>query len=206
MLKVEQLERRDMCAVVDPVIVDGMLTIVGGDNADSIVVSLDPGNVVKVVRNLGGAQIKAYTFPFADVQSLDIRGGAGNDTIFVSKNVPLPTYIEGGDGNDFIRGSDQSNMIDGGAGNDYIYGGEGRDVLIGGAGSDILYGYGGDDLFVPDTLDNTMDELAFARAVWLSDLTFAERSTAVKAILKVVDVPGYDVIPGNLGSNLILNP
>lgn len=206
MLSFERLESRNLC-VADPSIIDGVLSIEGGDFADSVTVSREPGDVLKVVRFIGGTPMgKTFTFPLADVNSIDIRGGAGNDTLYVSQNVPLPTYIEGNDGNDFIRGSNQSNMILGGNGNDQIYGGAARDLLFGGAGSDTLYGYGEDDLFVPDIADNTREDLDFVRGIWLSELTFAERSAGVKAVLVVVDAPGNDIGIGSTGQNLFGNP
>jgi len=46
--------------------------------------------------------------------------------------------INGGAGNDTLRGNDQANSLVGGAGNDTIEGGAGDDTLSGGAGSDTL--------------------------------------------------------------------
>jgi len=57
---------------------------------------------------------------------LTIRGGDGNDTIWVTK------------GNNFLFGD---------AGNDRIVGASGNDVIAGGIGIDRMQGGGGDDIF-----------------------------------------------------------
>ncbi len=67
-----------------------------------------------------------------------IIGGDGFDTIFVNGDQD-GTFIDGGAGNDIIRGSDGTDRIEGGAGNDFIYGGRGDNTLIGGDGNDALF-------------------------------------------------------------------
>lgn len=56
-----------------------------------------------------------------------------------------PHYINGGQGNDAIGGSDANDFLVGGAGNDNLSGGDGKDSLLGGAGDDVLTGGTGDD-------------------------------------------------------------
>lgn len=78
-------------------------------------------------------------------------GGAGNDTIFGTE---LADILNGGAGDDLVRGlggndnlfgADGVNTLDGGAGDDALFGGIEKDVLIGGEDNDKLYGDGGDD-------------------------------------------------------------
>lgn len=66
-----------------------------------------------------------------------VKGGSGNDTLYLSSS----TY---GDGVLFM----------GEGGNDYLQGGNGADFLIGGVGSDSFSGGYGDDFFVIDAADN----------------------------------------------------
>ena len=55
--------------------------------------------------------------------------------------------VNGGGGNDIIRGNSEANTFRGGSGVDKLYGLTGADKLYGQAGNDILYG-GGDDDFL----------------------------------------------------------
>lgn len=79
--------------------------------------------------------------PATDVATLDLTGGAGNDTLV------------GGAGNDTLRGGDGNDLLAGGAGDDLLVGGNGDDTLVGGAGHDTLIGGAGDDTLVVDASD-----------------------------------------------------
>lgn len=65
--------------------------------------------------------------------------------------------VEGGAGNDVIRGNSLANQLRGNDGRDSLYGGKGNDSLTGGNGNDRLYGEDGDDKFFAK--DNTADSL-----------------------------------------------
>jgi Ca2+-binding RTX toxin-like protein len=77
------------------------------------------GNDVLDLRSITG---------LAGLNFLNIRAGAGADTIF------------GGDEWDRIIAEDGNDILDGGNGNDIIYGGAGYDIIKGGAGNDYLFG------------------------------------------------------------------
>ncbi len=62
-----------------------------------------------------------------------LRGAAGNDSLF------------GGNGNDWLYGNDGDDSLDGGANDDWLFGGDGNDSLLGGLGNDILSGQAGND-------------------------------------------------------------
>src|SRR5919199_53791 len=62
--------------------------------------------------------------------------------------VPATAYaatIQGGPGNERLRGTRAADVIDGNAGNDRIFGLAGDDRLVGGPGNDRIFGAGGDD-------------------------------------------------------------
>src|SRR5664279_4412456 len=89
------------------------------------------------------------------IASFEINGNGGNDTIELSRQVPVPAtirggagadHIVGGSGNDLLIGGEDRDEIKGGAGDDSIHGGPGNDFLIGGPGNDSLYGDSGSDL------------------------------------------------------------
>ncbi len=77
-----------------------------------------------------------------------IEGTDGNDIIEVIVDGPSITYIDAGNGDDTVVGTDQADVIVGGSGDDTIDGLEGNDWLHGGAGDDTINGDEGDDLVV----------------------------------------------------------
>jgi Ca2+-binding RTX toxin-like protein len=77
-----------------------------------------------------------------------IEGTDGDDIIEVIVDGPSITYVDGGEGNDTIEGSDQADVLVGGTGDDIINGHGGNDWLHGGAGNDTLDGGAGEDLVV----------------------------------------------------------
>ncbi len=95
----------------------------------------DGTNDQLVVNALGGNDsVTAAGFP-ANVVSLTVDGGAGNDT------------ITGGDGDDKLFGGDGNDTITGGRGNDTAFLGAGNDTFVWNPGdaSDIVEGQGGFD-------------------------------------------------------------
>jgi Ca2+-binding RTX toxin-like protein len=55
--------------------------------------------------------------------------------------------LDGGEGNDSLKGENGDDVLDGGAGHDLLRGGKQDDTLIGGAGNDTLNGDQGLDTF-----------------------------------------------------------
>ena len=102
---------------------------------------------------------------FFDTDDVVIDGGAGVDVAIVSDDravsISLATAnldgVVGGEGDDFIDGSDvDAVLISGEAGNDTIHGGFGDDILNGGIGSDIITGNGGFDFFTGGEGNDTL--------------------------------------------------
>jgi hypothetical protein len=119
---------------------DGDDVIVGGDGADSI--QGGAGND-RVSYSDQTANLFVYL-----TGSANSGGGAAGDTLNSIEN------LTGGQGNDYVYGNDDANLVDGYLGNDVVYGyagndilrgGEGNDVLVGGAGADSLQGGNGTD-------------------------------------------------------------
>ena len=71
-----------------------------------------------------------------------INGGLGNDSL---RGTAGSDFINAGDGNDTIRGGSGNDTLDGGLGNDGLSGAVGNDLLIGGEGDDTIYGGSGND-------------------------------------------------------------
>ena len=128
------------------------LSITGTGETDTINVSASGGNIIALLNNDGRA------FAPADVKSLSIAAGSGDDSVSVNPDVDAQMTIDGGDGNDAIGVRTSTSMpvvILGGAGNDTlntddansptVHGGDGNDAIKSGQGQQFLYGDGGSD-------------------------------------------------------------
>ena len=131
---------------------NGTLRVTGLPNGD---------NVIRLSYNAASRQITVQSnaeysaFNVVSVNWITITGGNLADLIDVDASITVSTSVDGGSGNDTIRGSgvgdqifggDGNDSIDGGAGADWIGGGEGDDILIGGEGTDTIVGGGGWDI------------------------------------------------------------
>ncbi len=123
----------------------GVLTVVGTDAADRIVLNVQgprrarPGiPAVSGVVNVGGIG----SFPADQITRINILGGAGDDRIVVNEQTArlIPTAIAGGDGNDLIFGGPESDLIWGNQGDDRIFGRGGGDQIDGGPGLNRING------------------------------------------------------------------
>ena len=118
---------------------DGADTIDGGDGNDTVDYSREIGGG-DVIVNLSSDQV------FHGVQPGHARDSYGNDDTLIS----IENVVTGA-GNDKVLGSTGANRIETGAGNDYIDGNGGTDTMIGG---------GGGDVYVVDSTDDIVTELA----------------------------------------------
>jgi uncharacterized protein YkwD len=120
-LDVETLEGRE-CPAVN--FFNGVLTVTGTANADTLVVTQTNGMITA----------QGQSFSAASVSHVVVTALGGNDLI--RNNTGKTAVLFGGTGNDTIHG---------GWGADRIFGGQGTDALYGYAGPDVLYGGGGTD-------------------------------------------------------------
>ncbi|MET9763161.1 calcium-binding protein [Streptomyces sp. NPDC006372] len=102
------------------------------------------------------------------VDGTSVRGGAGDDIITVGAlgyagggdgddtlaaagggeivdGGPGDDTLRGGDGDQILRADDGADTVYGGAGDDELYGGRGNDILYGNSGADRIWGNSGDD-------------------------------------------------------------
>jgi len=73
-----------------------------------------------------------------------VTGGPGNESLL--RGSSEPDSIDGGPGNDELRGEDAADVLDGGEGDDVLAAGDGDDVLTGGPGVDRFLGASGSDI------------------------------------------------------------
>jgi Ca2+-binding RTX toxin-like protein len=132
----EALESRRLLSVT---LADGILTVTGTDQNDTLFVGR---NQTMIVVNDNGT---ASQYPPADVNSIVILGLEGHDRIGIGPGLHKPITADGGEGNDYITGGTGPERLMGGPGNDKLVGGGGGDLLEGGAGDDMLEGGPGND-------------------------------------------------------------
>jgi hypothetical protein len=87
-----------------------------------------------------------------------VLGLGGDDTLIARGGPYVGNELDGGEGNDLLRGGPWPDRLFGDAGNDTLLGGVNSDRLTGGSGTDILRGQGGQDiLFSRDDAADLVD-------------------------------------------------
>lgn len=129
---------------------------VAGATAPALVVTASTKNDnVQISRNAtGGIAVKAegklVGVVTTTVSQIVVNALAGNDRVVVDANVTIPATLNGGDGNDFLRGGGARDVMNGGNGNDTL-------VSIGGGANDMLAGGAGRDGFWLDSTETVSD-------------------------------------------------
>lgn len=137
----------------------------GGGN-DTITVTALAGTGVRSVVMDGGDGNDTLDGAAANV-SLQIFGGAGDDTLLGGSRADT---LLGGDGNDSLSGGRGTDTLDGGNGNDALDGGKdgSQDVAIGGTGADTFTRYQRNKVTAPVPL---FDELVLDFSAADGDVT-----------------------------------
>lgn len=136
---VETLETRQLLSTNWVLTPEGILSIAGTRNNDTIVVYRIKDSMA---LRFNGRVVAA--FPLTDLNEIHIFGNGGNDDLRV--NGPIRAILVGGEGNDFLQGGNGDDVLVGGGGNDRLNGRGGNDILRGDNGNDTLNGGPGDDI------------------------------------------------------------
>jgi hypothetical protein len=109
---------------------DGLLTILGDAQDNTIVVSRDAAGTIFV--NSGAITIQGGPATVANTRAIVMSGGPGNDKLSLNEaNGALPrAVIAGDDGNDALTGGSADDTLEGGGGNDLLNGGAGNDTYL----------------------------------------------------------------------------
>ena len=136
---------------------NGLLEVCG-DDQDNTILLTPIGSDIFVSGDFLDTPLR---FAQSEVTSIEVVGGAGNDTLIAS-GLAVDIVMRGEAGDDTLIGGRGDDTLSGGAGDDRLFGiagadalngGDGSDLLIGGSGADTLSGDGGDDILTGD-LDN----------------------------------------------------
>lgn len=135
-------------ASVTAVVADGVLTVTGDGEADTVVVTCGADANAKV-----NDVDPVPTTACADLMGITVAAGAGADIVDLravdATGFPAlaDVLIATGGGTDRIEGSGLPDTVTPGAGDDVVRTGDGDDTLIDGIGADRLSGGDGDDFF-----------------------------------------------------------
>lgn len=139
----ESLEQRQLLTAAPgtAVLENGVLTVCGTDAADTIIVADRQDDYFVAANFLTSIQL----FPKADVTSIRVLGGEGDDTL-VATSLNEPATLQGENGADRIFAGLSNDRLEGGAGDDLIFGNRGADVILGGSGVDRVFAGDGNDI------------------------------------------------------------
>jgi Ca2+-binding RTX toxin-like protein len=141
---------------------------------------------VKVLLN--GKSLGSFT----GVDSIMVFGVDGNDNIQLPGALRVDATLDGGAGNDRLKGAAGSDLLLGGDGNDSLNGHTANDVLIGGLGADQLQGGPGEDILIAGTTSFDTDPAALQSLLtaWSGPGSYAQRTAAIQAGTTPVVVGG----------------
>ena len=137
--------------------------------------------------------------------SAGLKGGDGDDFLDGSNETSVTDYLDGGTGEDDIRGLAGVDNITGGSGIDFIYTGSGNDSIlgygeddsiVGGNNGDTISGGGGDDIICGEEMDNFSGPADF--------FAFPTDDPSTYTFECIDDAPsGVDTINGDDGNDQI---
>jgi Ca2+-binding RTX toxin-like protein len=163
-------------------LVDGDLMVAGTDGNDRIAF------VPRGRQSAAGSTIRVYINgklegTFSGVEELTVFGQDGDDRVHLAGSIRVPAFVDGGDGDDRIKGGKGNDLLLGGEGDDSINGHQGNDVVIGGDGADRLMGGPGEDLVIAGTLTfaDDQEKLDALHELWGGSEKFAERVEALRS-------------------------
>jgi hypothetical protein len=141
---------------------DDQISVISPDGAGGICANVDGGDGDdRVVVNFDGAIWGGAgndDLHLADAYSGEIYGGDGADLLYIG-GASVDALVSGGSGADVLDATENWTgvTLDGGTGNDEIRGSAYNDDITGDCGNDTLFGNDGDDVF--HVRDNEHDDI-----------------------------------------------
>jgi hypothetical protein len=162
---------------------DGVLQVVGTAGNDDVLVWKLCGQMFVTADFLPGL-LHTKAFDAAGIERIQVVLGGGDDDAVIAFNVGRPAKVDGGPGDDRLKGSWSDDILLGGEGDDLLVGSLGRDLLIGGLGRDLIVGDAGDDILIAGaTLWDANDDALWAiMDEWTSGRSFATRVKNIRGI------------------------
>jgi len=132
--------------------------LAGGAEESDINIALSPDGRSYVIDSLAPLEVGGEICVHPEAQptrliceappigGFEVNAGAGDDSVVVAGEIPVPVTLRGGPGMDRLAGGGAGDKLVGGAGDDVLVGRSGHDSLFGGPGDDRLLGGAGWDL------------------------------------------------------------
>lgn len=188
----------------------GANLFVGGTSGNNSIAVRDRINGLYRVK-IDGVTIGEYSA----AGTIFVYGGDGDDDLAIELDIPNPTEMYGGEGNDVIKGGSgmdvmfgnggadkikargANDIAVGGPGEDTVAGGDGRDVLIGGLDADKIAGQDDSDILVSGRTshDDSVASLQAILAEWTGPGT---NTTKVNNIRNGGGLNGSTVLKANV--------
>jgi Ca2+-binding RTX toxin-like protein len=194
-LVLNALEPRLLFASLAVSLEDGVLTVVGTQEDDVIVISVNPETKKLRVQLDSDTDFSTSS---ARVQTIVVRARLGNDRVTIDPAVGATGQISGGGGNDVLTGGRKAWQLEGDSGHDTLFGGPGRDLFFGGAGIDTI-DYSTRTEGVRVSLDGKPNDGAPAK----DDKAKGERDNLAPDIENVIGGAGGDKFIGNELRNVL---
>ncbi|HYX11657.1 MAG TPA: hypothetical protein VE817_06745 [Candidatus Acidoferrum sp.] len=124
-------------------VTDGTLRITGGPFADHIALRMSPLDRTQLQVDVGDDGSADRTFDLNTFGAIDVETRGGDDSVRIDEangafTTTTTTRIDGGRGDDTLRGGSGAELFIGGGGNDLIDGNGGADTAFLGAGDDVF--------------------------------------------------------------------
>ena len=124
-------------------VADGTLRITGGPFADRIALRMSPLDRTQLQVDVGDDGSADRTFDLGTFGAIDVETRGGDDTVRIDEvngafTTTKTTRIDGGKGDDTLRGGSGAELFIGGRGNDLVDGNGGADTAFLGAGDDVF--------------------------------------------------------------------
>jgi Ca2+-binding RTX toxin-like protein len=136
-------EKQSAALVTGARVKDGELQVVGTHGNDRVDINQVGKKLYKVYADFLPGRCHFATFDVADVESIRVLLGDGNDHASIADNIDLPLLADGGAGNDHLNAGRGPAVLIGGDGNDKLFGSGANDKILGGNGNDVIFGSGG---------------------------------------------------------------
>ncbi|MCH2203958.1 MAG: PKD domain-containing protein, partial [Fuerstiella sp.] len=147
---------------------NGVLSIVGTEAADTVVVSIDE-NEISVSASLDEPAPSVQSFATEDIQQISFTGFSGDDTFITEGEYPIDMHVFGGPGDDFLVTGSGEDVVTDLNGNNDIRTSYGDDTILTGPGNDQIESESGDDTIRDLGGDNRIDTDSGADTVLTGD-------------------------------------